>query len=112
MKKILSITRAKVVLVLALAIAVTAAFAFTGHKTVAKKNVMYYWFASNAAGTSITQPARSNSASTSDPSGCTTGLDYCSLGYTLDQVTTNAQGNIVLKSTTPVSSYGAFSQKN
>lgn len=112
MKQILKITRVRIALVLALALAVTAAFAFKGHTEPAKKNVMYYWFASNAAGTSITQPARSNSATTADPSGCTTGLDYCSLGYTQDQVTTNGQGNIVLKSTTPVSGYGAFSQKN
>lgn len=94
---------------LAIIIAVTA-FAFT--KPTEKKFVDYYWFQTNASGTTVMQPARSDIASPTDPSGCTLGADYCSLAFDQSKTTLDASGHRVLKPGITASDRDAISKRN
>jgi len=83
------------------AMVVAVAFGFSAFKSNSPvkngKFANYYWFQTNQAGTVISQPqARSNTATSLDPSGCTNGLDFCSLGYDESKTTTDTNGDRIL----------------
>jgi hypothetical protein len=87
-----------------------AMVAFT--KAPQTSDEVYYWFQTNAAGTTVTEPARSDVASPGDPSGCNLGANFCSLGYTASKTTLNGAGHRVLISGIDASDRDAFSKHN
>ncbi len=92
--------------------AILLAVSFTAFTGKDSRFVDRYWFASNPAGTSITQPARSDTPSATDPSGCPKQSDvFCSLAYDENQTMVDSTGHRVLKAGVDVNAYKDFSQK-
>ena len=96
--------------VIAVVFALSASAFTRAYNTYSPKQTTYYWFQSNAAGTSISQPARSDTPSASDPSGCNLGSDFCSLGYQSNQTMLDANNHRILKSGVNVNAYKASSK--
>jgi len=99
------------------AMVVAVAFGFSAFKSSSPvkngKFANYYWFQSNSTGTAIDHPeARSNSASSLDPSGCTNGLVFCSLGYDESKTTTDVNGDRILAPGVDASDRDAVSKED